>query len=169
MPAFLMVDYTLPKAIQQLQQQIDSEDLYVRKDPESSISYGLELSPHVTLAPCLRNNTKLDNVKKFLLPLENYRLELTGLTVFENRQFDVLVCNVKRCDPLFETNSEISEHYRLSNQFKFNPHVTVAYLKKGKGKKYAKLSFPNEVTMEPKCFSYSHSEGERQVREKFCE
>lgn len=169
MPAFLMVDYTLPEAIQQIQQQIDAEDLYINNDPESSISYGLELSPHLTLAPCLRNNTKLDNVKKFLQPLENYRLELTGLTVFENRQFDVLVCNVKRCNPLFETNSEISEHYKLKNQFKFNPHVTVAYLKKDKGKKYAELPFPNEVTMEPKCFSYSHSEGERQVKEEFCE
>ena len=169
MSAFLMVDYKLPEAIQQLHQQIDPEDLYVEDNPQSSLTYGLETEPHVTVAPCLRNNTNLESVKRFLRPLKEYGLELTGLTVFENRYFDVLVCTVKRCAALFETNAEISEYFILRNRYEFNPHVTVAFLKKGRGQKYATLHLPEGVVLEPKCFSYSHSEWNKQVKEEFGE
>jgi hypothetical protein len=169
MSAFLMVDYILPEAIKQLHQQIDPEDLYIEDNPQSSLTYGLETEPHVTVAPCLRNNVALNNVKKFLRPLKEYRLELTELDVFDNPIKDVLVCHVKYCATLFETNAEISEHYKLRNRYEFNPHVTVASLKRGKGQKYKSLPLPKGVVVEPKCFSYSRSEGKNQVKEVFGE
>ena len=166
--AFLMVDYQLPEAIQELQRQINPADLYVVENSRSGFTYGMEMEPHVTVAPCLRNNVKLDNLKPFLHSLEEYRLELTNLNVFENKLFDVLVCDVKKCEVLHSTNAEIADKYKLNTSFDdFNSHITVAYLKKGKGGEYAKLKFPESVTMKPKCFAFSHYEGEKRTRIEF--
>ena len=163
-----MVDYQLPEAIQELQRQINPADLYVVENSRSGFSYGMETEPHVTVAPCLRNNVKLDNLKTFLQPLDEYRLELTNLNVFENKLFDVLVCDMKKCEVLHSTNAEIADNYQLNTSFdKFNPHITVAYLKKGKGREYAKLKFPKSVAMEPKCFAFSHYEGDLKKKIEF--
>lgn len=151
--AFLMVEYQMPEAILELQRQIDPQDLFVS---QRGFSYGLETEPHVTVAPCLRNNVKPDNLKKFLQPLEKYRLELVNLEVFENEDFDVLHFVVKS-DALRSTYNGFAENYKVGGKYPdYNPHITVAYLKKGKGRAYTKLKFASPLTMEPTGFAFSH-------------
>ena len=152
--AFLMVQYQMPEAILELQRQIDPEDLFVSQ--KRGFTYGLETEPHVTIAPCLRNNVKPDNLKKFLQPLQKYRLELVNLEVFENEDFDVLHFVVK-CDALHLAYNKFTKQYTLGDKYPdYNPHITVAYLKKGKGSAYTKLKFPSQLMMEPTSFAFSH-------------
>ena len=151
--AFLMVQYQMPEAILELQRQIDPKDLSVS---QKAFTYGLETEPHVTIAPCLRNNVKLDNLKKFLLPLDEYTIELVNLEVFENKDFDVLHFVVKS-DALHSTYNVFAENYKVGGKYPdYNPHITVAYLKKGKGRAYTKLKFASPLTMKPSNFAFSH-------------
>ena len=154
--AFLMVNYQLSEAIKEIQDKIDDNDLYVEENAPTGFSYGKETEPHVTLA-VLRGNVKLDNVKPLLCPLENYKVKLINLSIFNDKhndeRFDVLKCDVE-CDALYSTNDAISRKFSVNKRHdgEFNPHITVAYLKKGKGKEYEqKLAeqFPESVTLEP--------------------
>lgn len=163
--AFLMVNYQLPEAIKEIQDKIDDNDLYVEENSPTGFSYGKETEPHVTIA-VLRGNVKLDNVKPLLYPLKSYRIELYNLSIFENEIFDVLKCDVK-CKALYSTNVTISEKYSINKRFdgEFNPHITVAYLKKGKGKEYEqKLAdqLPKSVILEPVHFMFN-KEGVRKI------
>lgn len=151
-----MVGYPLVEVIKEIQDKIDENDLYVKEDPSTGFSYGKETEPHVTLA-VLRGNVKLDNVKPLLCPLENYKVELINLSIFDDNdndgRFDVLKCDVK-CEALYSTNVIISNKYSINKRYggEFNPHITVAFLKKGKGKEYEqKLAeqLPKSITLEP--------------------
>ena len=149
----------MTEVIKEIQDKIDENDLYV-EDPSKGFPYGKETEPHVTLA-VLRGNVKLDNIKPLLCPLENYKIELINLSVFDDNdndeRFDVLKCDVK-CEALDSTNVKISEKYSINKRHKkFNGHLTVAFLKKSKGKEYEqKLAgqLPKTVTLEPVHFMF---------------
>ena len=167
--AFLMVGYQLPVAIKEIQDKIDDNDLYVEENAPTGFSYGKETEPHVTLA-VLRGNVKLDNVKSLLCPLENYKVKLINLSIFNDKhndeRFDVLKCDVE-CDALYSTNDAISRKFSVNKRHdgEFNPHITVAYLKKGKGKEYEqKLAdqLPKSVILEPVHFMFN-KEGVRKI------
>lgn len=164
--AFLMVEYQMPEAILELQRQIDPQDLFVS---QSGFPYGLETEPHVTVAPCLRNNVKPDNLKKFLQPLEKYKLELTNLDVFNNGDNDVLYFVVEN-DAVHSAYNGFAENYKVGGKYPdYNPHLTVAYLKKGKGRAYTKLKFPSPLTLEPIDFAFSHLVDKKREKEIFTE
>ena len=161
-----MVDYQLPEAIKEIQSKIDVNALYVKESPKSGFPFGLEKEPHVSVAR-LRNTVKLDNLKPLLCPLEQYKLELTSLSVFPNKYFDVLKCDII-CKTLYDTHTVILEQYANNSCFdEFNPHITVAYLKKGKGQEYEKLAFPGPIIMEPEHFVFGHYVNDEYVREIF--
>lgn len=159
--AFLMVEYQLTEAFLELQRQIDPKDLFVS---QKGFPPGLETEPHVTVAPCLRNNVKPDNLKKYLQPLEKYKLEAIQLNVFENEDFDVLHFVVES-EALRLAYDRFAENYKVGGNYPdYNPHITVAYLKKGKGRAYTNLKFAMPLKMEPVGFAFSHLVNK--VREK---
>ena len=164
--AFLMVEYQMPKAILELQRQIDPQDLFVS---QKGFPPGLETEPHVTVAPCPRNNVNPDNLRQFLQPLEKYKLEAIQLNVFENEEFDVLHFPVES-DALRSTYNGFAENYKVGGKYPdYNPHITVAYLKKGKGREYTKLKFPSPLTLEPIDFVFSHLVDKKREKEIFTE
>ena len=148
--AFLMIDYETPDLIKDLHKKIDNKELYIKDD-----EYGIEKETHVTLVACLENDVDVEELKKYLNKLEEYKIVLTDISKFENEDYDVLKCSAKSMK-LNETNKKIRDKFTTHSTYKeYNPHVTIAYLKSGMADKYTKTPLSPLVVLKPKCFHYS--------------
>ena len=150
--AFLMVDYETPSIIKDLQKKIPSRELYTEEDNED---YGLEKQSHVTLVPCLDNDIDIDKLKSYLKPINKYDIVLTDISKFECEKFDVLKCAVKS-KALKDTNKEIVDKFETHSEYKdYNPHMTIAYMKKGMADKYLKKILDKLILLKAKNFNIS--------------
>lgn len=156
--AFLMVDYETPSIIKDLQKKIPSRELYTEEDNED---YGLEKQSHVTLVPCLDNDIDIDKLKSYLKPINEYDIVLTDISKFECEKFDVLKCAVKS-KALKDTNKEIVDKFETHSEYKdYNPHMTIAYMKKGMADKYLKKILDKLILLKAKNFNFSYFDGDK--------
>lgn len=156
--AFLMVDYETPSIIKDLQKKIPSRELYTEEDNED---YGLEKQSHVTLVPCLDNDIDIDKLKSYLKPINEYDIVLTDISKFECEEFDVLKCAVKS-KALKDTNKEIVDKFETHSEYKdYNPHMTIAYMKKGMADKYLKKILDKLILLKAKNFHFSYFDGNK--------
>lgn len=156
--AFLMVDYETPSIIKDLQKKILSRELYTEEDNED---YGLEKQSHVTLVPCLDNDIDIDKLKSYLKPIDEYDIVLTDISKFECEEFDVLKCAVKS-KALKDTNKEIVDKFETHSEYKdYNPHMTIAYMKKGMADKYLKKILDKLILLKAKNFNFSYFDGNK--------
>ena len=156
--AFLMVDYETPSIIKDLQKKIPSRELYTEEDNED---YGLEKQSHVTLVPCLDNDIDIDKLKSYLKPIDEYDIVLTDISKFECEKFDVLKCAVKS-KTLKDTNKEIVDKFETHSEYKdYNPHMTIAYMKKGMADKYLKKILDKLILLKAKNFNFSYFDGNK--------
>ena len=126
----------------------------------------METETNVTIAACLDNDVDLNGIKKILLPIDDYSVMLTDISMFENEKYDVLKCNAASLN-LYVTNKKILDKYPSHSDFKeYHPHVTIAYLKKGKAKKYTKDVLDKLVILEPKNFNFSYFDKEGKQEHK---
>lgn len=163
--AFLMVEYKMPKFIKDIQDKIKKEELYTEEDNDD---FGLEKHAHVTLVPCLNNDVNLDELRKYLKPIKDYKIILTNISKFECEKYDVLKCDVQS-DVFKETNKTITNKFDTHTEYKnYQPHLTIAYMKHGMADKYCKeiLSKLEYLTPTNFYFSYVDNEG-NQKDEKF--
>lgn len=151
--AFLMIDYDTPEIIKDIHNKISDEEVYTEKDEE----YGIEHETHVTVVPCLDNDVNLDRIKEMLEPLEKYKLMLNNISMFTNNEkYDVLKCDANSFI-LKNTNKKITSKFPTHSEYKeYNPHVTIAYLKKDIGEKYTKDILSPLVVLKPKRFHFSY-------------
>ncbi len=159
---FLMIDYETPSLIKDIQNKIKKDELYIKDD-----EYGLEKETHVTLVPCLDNDTNLDEIKKYLNKLSEYKIILTDISKFECDDFDVLKCSAQSFK-LYETNEKIKNKFQTYSEHKnYNPHLTIAYLKHGMADKYLTDCLSPLIILEPKSFHYSFWKNNEMKSEKF--
>jgi len=108
---------------------IDEQDVFSNPDYPY---LGREENTHCTV---LYNivDTEPEQAQKVLTGEPSFNVELGELSVFENDMFDVIKINVsgQGLDDLHEVASSEIDHDELYH--KFNPHVTIAFLKKYKG------------------------------------
>lgn len=127
---------------------IDENDIYEKP------GFGKESDPHVTILYGFHDNVKpsevLDSIRnKFKKPIE---MELTKISVFELPEYDVVKYDVKS-DILHDLN-KIVKKFPHTNKFEYHPHMTLAYVKKGRGKKYIQdLEKPIKVKSEEIVYS----------------
>lgn len=154
---FLMVGYEKPEMIQELQNTIPYEELYVE---DGNDDFGIEDETHVTLAPCLDNDIDVDELKKLLMPLDKYGIILSNISKFENDKYDVLKCDVGSFN-LHKTNAEVLEKFESHSEFKeYHPHLTIAYMKKGMADKYLEDSIMPMNVLKPQKFIWSYVDGD---------
>lgn len=145
-----------------LHNQINPEDLYISDEMGG---YGLETEPHCTLLYGLHDNEVTpeqiqDVISKYIYtPCKAHNLSL-----FENPNYDVLKYDIEG-ENLKETNEELKQYPFTSDYPDYHPHMTVAYLKPGKGKDYIeKLGGTyGELNMIPQHAVYSRTNGTKQT------
>jgi hypothetical protein len=150
--AFLMIDYDTPEIINDIHNLLTDDEIYTEDGKE----YGIEHETHVTLVPCLDNDVNIEELKKMLLPLDKYVLILSNVSMFTNNEnYDVLKCDASSM-ALHDTNKKITSRFPTHSEYKdYNPHVTIAYLKKDVGNKYTKDMLSPLVVLKPKYFHFS--------------
>ena len=145
----LMVSLKIPNW-NKLLNSIKKEDIYDK--PE----YGLESNCHLTLLYGLHDNVTVELLKKITHKLIKNPISITllGLTLFETSQFDVLKFDVVSSIAV-KLNKILKRLPHTSTYPQYNPHITVAYLKPGTGKKYIKENMINHITINSTEFVYS--------------
>ena len=163
--ATLMIEYEEPAFIDELQQTIAPEDLYI---DEANYYFGLETEYHVTLLSFLENDVEPKELMSYLKDISAYDALLTDVSSFEGEVRDVLKCTVES-EAIAETSQAIRSN--LSNSYPYPTmlyHLTVAFLKPGRAQKYLSSHF-DPIPIRPRNFllSYYNEAGERkQIRFK---
>lgn len=135
--------------------KINNEDLYVEGD-----GFGLETEPHCTFLYGLHKEVTPSQVEDVLDRYTYHTCKAHNLSLFENEKYDVLKYDIKG-DNLTETNEDLKQFPFTSDYPDYHPHMTIAYLKKGKGKEYVEKlgkEYP-ELWMSPQYSIYSQSDG----------
>ena len=136
---------------------IDEEDIYIKPYDES---YGLEEQPHITVLYGLHEDEVDEEVypeiiKQNMKPLT---VLINEIDIFEGDEYDVVKYNVPISDQLQEYRDLFMRFPNTQTFPEFKPHMTIAYVKPGEGKKYKrKLREPFEVTFDKGVYSY-HSD-----------
>ena len=140
--------------------QIDHDDLYISDEMGG---YGLETEPHCTLLYGLHDDKVTpEQIEDVLSNHEYTTCRAHNLSLFENPKYDVLKYDIEG-DNLKETNDKLKEFPFTTDYPDYHPHMTVAYLKPGKGKQYVdRLSNDyKELSMVPQHAVYSRANGDK--------
>lgn len=159
--AMLFFDFPQMEEIHSL---IDENDLYI--DDEDS-SFGLETEPHCTLLWGLHDNVTTDELKGIVNNEDfNFHQQFLGynISLFDtNPTYDVLKLDVgykRKGNPILtKCNKKLSSLPHESTEFDYHPHMTIAYLKKGMGKKYIEKFKGNQFDLQPSYIGYSKTDG----------
>lgn len=120
--------------MENIHKEIEEEDVYEK--PYDG-SYGLEDEPHCTLLYGLHEEVSTYEVRKVVEQHTFGTAKAENISLFENGEYDVLKFEVKE-EELYEVNEKLKQFPYTSSFPDYNPHLTVAYLKLGTGKKYVK-------------------------------
>jgi 2'-5' RNA ligase len=131
---------TSNEPIKKLQAKIDKEDLY----EDESDKFGLERSSHITLLYGLKKEVELKSVKDILdsfdFPKE---IKVNKISLFDtDERYDVLKCDISM-PILNKINKKLLTLPYKNDYPEYKAHITIAYIKKGLGKKYVTM-FKNE-------------------------
>lgn len=135
-----------PDGWEEVLSSIDRHDLYCGEDG----THGLETDPHVTVLYGLHEEVHEDLVCRMCQAFEGpVEAEITGLSTFDTEDYDVLKFDVES-EKLRSLNKAFKNFPYTTEYEDYNPHMTVAYLKKGVAGKYdgiedhvpKKLQFP---------------------------
>lgn len=148
-----MLYFNCPE-MDKIHSMIDEEDIFDDEDG----GFGLENEPHCTLLygfhdAEVQGDDVISAIKKMELPEE---LELINASLFEN-DYDVLKFDVKAPNgELHNINKMLTDNYPYSTDFPdYHPHCTIAYIKKGMGKKYVEMFKDMKIIVNPKELVYS--------------
>lgn len=160
--SFLMIKYLTPKFIRDIQSELTDNDLFINNDYD-----GIESETHVTLAPCMDNKdwSSDNDLLSVLKPISSYNVLCKNISLFEQEDHDVLKVDVYS-DELFNTNKIIKDKFGLHTEYTdYHPHLTIAYVKKGKGDKF--VSKLDDIELTPKEFISSYYINDKMVEVKF--
>lgn len=113
---------------------------------EEGQEYGRETEPHVTIKYGLTENYSKDHMGKFVSQIKPFKIILESIDIFSNPKYDVVKFDVKS-NVLEKLNKLL---IRLPNEDKYpvyHPHMTLAYVKSGEGKRFVKKINPVEMTI----------------------
>jgi 2'-5' RNA ligase len=136
---------------------ISNVDVY---DDENG-HYGLETEPHVTLLYGLHTNVPDGVVSQIINQVPFGDIKLTNPSIFEgNPDYDVLKFDAS--GEGLERANELLKKLPHSNDYpEYHPHMTVAYLKKGKWQQYTNKFMEMHFEVSPLYVIYSKSDGSK--------
>lgn len=123
---------------------INEDDIFYREDGPC----GKCKHPHITLLYGLHEDVSLEDVKECFngVSADDISLAVNSVSVFENKEFDVVKLSIEENPLLIELNRRLS-NLPNSNEFpEYKPHITIAYVKKGLGRKYANSEYSSTIS-----------------------
>ena len=135
---------------------INKDDLY---EVEGE-NYGIQDNPHLTLLYGLKSNITKEQVEQVLekaIDGGKIDIDIENIGLFENDNFDVVKFNIKKTEQLQKLFDSLSELPNENTFPDYNPHMTIAYVKKGLGKKYTK-TYSHKVSSNDICYSMANGE-----------
>lgn len=145
-----------------IHKKILDEDIYIDPDDDS---YGLETEPHVTLLYGLHENVSIDEVKEKLKDVKIGDCIAHTLSLFENKDYDVLKFEIRYPTKggafLSKANNHLKTLPFTSDYPDYHPHMTIGYLKPGKGKKYTEKFKELEYPISFEHLVYSMTDGKK--------
>lgn len=142
-----------------LQSMIDEEDVYTE---EGDKSFGREDEPHVTILYGLHATNTDEDIEEIVDTLKAPELILKEISIFEKEKFDVLKFDIvgDSAEKLSKMNAKFAKLPHTTSYPDYHPHSTIAYIKKGKGKKYCQTLKKDEIIIvNPTNFVYSKADG----------
>jgi len=149
-----MLFFDFPE-LSQIQAEIDPSDIY--QDPEDP-SFGLEKNPHCTLLFGIHDEIKPFQVEDILSYYEFNECKAYNVSLFEQDKYDVLKFDVAG-ENLYDVNKELRNTFPYTNEFDYHPHLTIAYLNPGEGKKYVNKFKDLDYRLQPTHTVYSDVNG----------
>lgn len=152
----VMLYFDFPK-IQELHNQIDEEDIY----NDDKDDFGLEKKPHTTLLYGLHEGITDQHIIDVTNNHHFGTCSLTNVSLFEtNPDYDVLKFDVDG-DGLHECNSDLRKYPHTNDFPDYHPHLTIGYIKKGKGQKYVDKFKKLTYILIPQHIVYSKIDGNK--------
>lgn len=156
MKDFGCVMLSVPISWEMLSSVIDPADVY---DPNGD--KGISKEPHITILYGLHNDIPDHHIMETVEGFSPVKVVFGSISIFENEDFDVVKLEVHG-DRLQEMNMRFQEFPFTNDYPEYNPHVTIAYVKSGAGKKYVgpHLAVPDWEMLLSECV-YSKSNGDK--------
>lgn len=157
----LMVYFDIEEWKDMIESIIDKDDIYIAPDDD----YGFEYNPHCTIIYGLEDyDDIIRDIHKFIEYLnENYfdtnniSIFRSNISIFENNDYDVVKFDIESED-LIELNELFRQNFVYNNEYtEYKPHMTIAYVKKGKGRKYIKKMEPVNLDIDKYVYSVPNS------------
>jgi 2'-5' RNA ligase len=145
----VMLEFDIPNW-KSFQKKIDKDDIY------NENGYGLENEPHVTLLFGVYDAVNVEDIKKTVEYLSNIYIQIKELSIFSsnNSIYDVLKFDVIS-DNLYNINISLKNMLpHIESEFSYKPHMTLAYIKAGRGVKYVK-TLDKPIILKAKSIIYS--------------
>lgn len=149
----LMVNFAFTNWPDFIRRQIKPEDIYIEEENDD---FGYEDEAHCTILFGFNHYDNIvEDIKQHLLPLEEITDILRGdITTFEQDNYDVVKFDLFS-DKLAEMNKKLKENFETHNDYPdYKPHMTIAYVKKGKGINYTKDNL-QKIPLFPSEYIYS--------------
>lgn len=134
---------------------INEDDIYL--ESEDGEPHGISKNPHCTILYGLHDNVSFDMVKSAFDGTDALEIEITGIGVFENKEYDVVKFNIVPNTSLSNLNKKLSEFPNSNEYPDFKPHITICYVKKGTGKQYINDKYHHIV--KSNLITYSKADG----------
>lgn len=147
----LMMHFNIPQW-EELLKKFDKEDIY---DEEG---FGLENEPHITLLFGFYPAVDEKDIKEAVADLTDEYIELKEINIFQNGLYDVVKFDIQS-DYLQDINQMLRElfpHKQTHPDYK--PHMTLAYIKGGRGVKYIE-NLEEPIVLKPTKIIYSKPTG----------
>lgn len=136
---------------------IDKDDVYIKPHDKS---YRLETQPHVTVVYGFHED-EIDEetigsvVKQNMKPIT---VPVDEVDIFEGDEYDVVKYNIPVTKELQEYRDLFMKFPNTQSFPEYKPHMTIAYVKPGTGKKYKrKLREPFNVTFTKGVYSFHNN------------
>ena len=143
----LMANFQLPWWEHLITNFIEPNDIYWGKTDD----FGLETNPHVTVLYGFHENTAIAKVKAFCYPLNNIKVHLKNVSIFnvknDNEEYAVVKFDCES-PTLMNLNNVMTENFEYTSEFTYHPHITIGYVKPKCANKYIR-TLTEEYTLIP--------------------
>jgi 2'-5' RNA ligase len=133
---------------------IDEEDIHIKPHDKS---FGLETEPHVSVVFGLHEDQVDEETMQSVMKqnLRPFTSRVDEVDVFEGDEYDVVKYNIPMSDELQKYRDLFMKFPNTQTHKDYLPHMTIAYVKPGMGKKYKrKLREPFDVTFTNGVYSF---------------